>query len=145
MAISLISYASWGRYAYVYKSPLIGDTRATAFSGDYWGACLSEAVKALPAYVPKHAVVYADDYKGSAVLAARRFRESRFASIPGYGDYDWTMEYPTQLPWYAVVFNRAGTIEGILAKVTEGKLRILWHSTMPPGDTACYLLEAVRG
>jgi hypothetical protein len=144
VASSLASYASWGRYAYVYKSPLVGDTRASAFSGDYWGACLSEAVKALPAYVPKHAVVYADDYLGSAVLAARRYHESRFASIPDYGDYDWTKAYPSQPPWYAVVFNRAGTIEGVLANVTAGKFQVLWHSTMPPGDKACYLLEAAR-
>jgi hypothetical protein len=29
VVVSLASYASWGRYAYVYKSPVIGDTRAT--------------------------------------------------------------------------------------------------------------------
>jgi hypothetical protein len=52
-----ISYAGWGRYAYVYKSPLVGDRSADRFMGDYWGVCVPLAVDALPGRVPAGAEI----------------------------------------------------------------------------------------
>ena len=47
-----LSYVEWGRYSYVYKSPLIGDRHAERFMGDYWAACVPLAIDALAGRVP---------------------------------------------------------------------------------------------
>ena len=77
VASACSSYAHWGRYAYVYKSSLIGDRHAERFMGDYWGACIPLAVGALADRVPVGAPVVVPGPLDPALIQYARLRAGR--------------------------------------------------------------------
>jgi hypothetical protein len=144
VATSLVSYAHWGRYAYVYKSPLIGDRSSSRFSGDYWGVCVPLAVRALEDLVPIGSEVVVPQPLDAALLQYQRLREGRCSSRPSFGPY--LLEKFTRSPRYhAILYNRLGYNDGAIAAARNGKASILWQATMPPGDPACVLVEVTPG
>jgi hypothetical protein len=136
---ALISYAGWGRYAYVYKSPLVGDRSADRFMGDYWGACVPLAVSALPDHVPAGAEVAVPGPTDAARAEVDRLRAGPFAR-PGFGPYR-IVGQPTRWPAYLILTNRNDNAPRLRA-VAEGRARELWRAVMPPGDPACLLVES---
>jgi hypothetical protein len=138
-ATALSSYAHWGRYAYVYKSSLIGNRGAHRFMGDYWGACVPLAVDALAGRVPAGAQVIVPGPLDPALIQYQRRREGPHA-WPGFGPYKILRE-PVGWPAYMILNNRNGRNDPGLRAVQEGHGRELWRSVMPPGDSACVLIE----
>lgn len=147
---ALASYMNWGKYAYVYKSPLIGARDAELFLGDYWGACIEEAVTALPDYIPPGAPVQVDGVPISAGLVEQRHRWGRWSDHPDFGPYRWlTQRHSPRPPFAAISFNRPYTgpapgPQGMhtrhLQAVEAGRAQLLWSTDMPPDDTACVLV-----
>lgn len=137
---SLAAYGQWGRYAYVYKSPLIGDRSAARFMGDYWGVCIPLAVRALPGRVPADAEVVIPDAYDAAAAQYDRLRQGRFSGISGFGPYRLERASPSPHA-YAILYNRMGASDQAIALVPSGRVKILWIATMPPGDPACVLVE----
>jgi len=132
------SYVHWGRYAYVYKSSLIGDRHAERFMGDYWAACVPLAIDALAGRVPAGAPVVVPGPLDPALIQYARRREGPHA-WPGFGPYRIVRE-PVGWPAYVILNNRSGRHEPALRAVAEGHARELWRTTMPPGDPACLLI-----
>lgn len=136
---SLGSYAHWGRYAYVYKSSLIGDRSAHRFMGDYWGACVPLAVDALAGRIPAGAPVVVPGPLDPALIQYARLRAGPRAE-PGFGPYRIVRE-AVVWPAYYILNNRSGRHEPALRAVAEGRARELWRTAMPPGDPACLIIE----
>jgi len=137
---SLAAYAQWGRYSYVYKSPLIGDRSAARFTGDYWGVCVPLAVRALEDLVPVGAEVVVPAPYDAASAQYQRLRQGRFSGRPSFGPY--RLERSTKSAQYtAILYNRLGFNDAAIADARSGRARILWSATMPPGDPACVLVE----
>ncbi len=139
VATSISSYAHWGRYAYVYKSSLIGPRGAHRFMGDYWGACVPLAIDALAGRVPAGASVIVPGPLDPALIQYQRRREGPRA-WPGFGPYKILRE-AAGWPAYLILNNRNGHNDPGLRAVEEGHARELWRSVMPPGDPACVLVE----
>jgi hypothetical protein len=140
---SLASYGQWGRYAYVYKSPLIGDRSGARFMGDYWGVCIPLAVRALAGRVPADAEVVIPAAYDAAAIQYDRLRQGRFSGIPDFGPY--RLESSSSSPHaYAILYNRMGFSDRAIALVPGGRVKVLWTATMPPGDPACMLVEYTR-
>jgi hypothetical protein len=133
------SYAHWGRYAYVYKSSLIGDRHADRFMGDYWGACVPLAVGALAERVPAGAPVVVPGPLDPALIQYARLRAGPHAR-PGFGPYG-IVRGAASWPAYVILNNRSGRHEPALRAVAEGRARELWRTVMPPGDPACLIIE----
>lgn len=141
-ASSLISYAAWGRYSYVYKSPLVGDVRSSRFMGDYWGLCLPLAVRALDGRVPPSMDVLWDGPIETADAENARLVQSTLSRVPGFATYRFRQEGAFTPPFAAVASNRLGQHLGsVLRDVAKGRARLLWEGDMPPGEPACVLAE----
>jgi hypothetical protein len=135
-----VSYAGWGRYAYVYKSPLVGDRSADRFMGDYWGVCVPLAVDALAGRVPAGAEVVVPEPTDAARAQYDRLRAGPFAR-PGFGPYR-IVRQRTTWPAYLILTNRLGDDAAGIRAAAQGLGRELWRAEMPPGDPACVLLAA---
>ncbi len=136
---SFASYVHWGRYAYVYKSPLIGDQSAARFEGDYWGACVPLAVAALEGRVPTGAEVVISEPLDAALGEYNRLRESPLRARPGFGPYR-LVSRPARPGDTRIVYNRNGGNAEVLRAVREGRAKLLWQTAMPPGDPACVIV-----
>lgn len=135
-----VSYVGWGRYAYVYKSPLVGDRSADRFMGDYWGVCVPLAVDALAGRVPAGAEIVVPEPTDAARAQYARRRAGPLAR-PGFGPYQIVAQ-PSVWPAYLILTNRLGDDAPAIRAAAEGRARELWRAVMPPGDPACVLLEA---
>jgi hypothetical protein len=138
VASAFSSYVHWGRYSYVYKSPLIGDRHADRFMGDYWAACVPLAIDALAGRVPASAPVVVPGPLDPALIQYARRRAGPHAQ-PGFGPYQIVRE-PLGWPAYVILNNRSGRHEPALRAVAEGRARELWRTMMPPGDPACLII-----
>jgi hypothetical protein len=137
---SLASYAQWGRYSYVYKSPLIGDRSSSRFTGDYWGVCVPLAVRALPEFVPPESEVVVPAPYDAAAIQYQRLRQGRFSAPPGFGPYRLERAARSE-HHYAILYNRMGFNDKAIEEARNGRGKILWRAIMPPGDPACVLVE----
>jgi hypothetical protein len=134
VAASLAAYAQWGRYSYVYKSPLVVGSGSERFMGDYWGVCVPLAVRALAGLVPHGTDVLIDGPQDVAVLESER--------IPGFGPYRFRLDGLFKPPFAAISTNRFGQhLDLLLRDAASGRARLLWQASMPPGETACALAE----
>ncbi len=135
---SLVSYAGWGRYSYVYKSPLIGDRSANRFMGDYWGVCVPLAVASLQGRVPPGAEVVVSAPYDAALAEYQRLRDSRLLARAGFGPYQLVSQPSTPSPYF-ISYNRMGYSDAALQDVREGRATLIWQTLMPPGDPACVI------
>jgi hypothetical protein len=140
LATSLGSYARWGRYSYVYKSPLLGDQSAGRFEGDYWGVCVPLAVSALQGRVPPGSEVVVSAPYDAARAEYDRLRQSRFRARLDFGPYS-LVSRPPRPGDYNIVYNRNGGDAGTLDAVRDGRAALLWQTSMPPGQPACLIVR----
>jgi hypothetical protein len=145
VAASLASYARWGRYSYVYKSPLIGSSSSEQFMGDYWGLCVPLAVRALNGRVPPGTDVLVDGPDDVVALENAKLTGSTFGRVPGFGPYSFRTDGEFKPPFAAISTNRFGQhLDGVLGDAAAGRAKILWSSPMPPGEPACVLAEYLK-
>ncbi len=144
IASSLLSYAGWGRYAYVYKSPLVGNRHADRFSGDYWGVCVPLAVAALEGRVPPGAEVVVFEPYDAAVAEYQRLREGRWSRRPGFGPYRFVRKSSSPTAVY-ILYNRNGFNARAVQAVHDGSATLVWQTSMPPGDPACIIVSGPHG
>ena len=139
-AASLFAYVQWGRYSYVYKSPLSGNRSAARFMGDYWGVCVPLAVSALEGRVPPDAEVVVPAPYDAAMAQYRHLREGRFNARPGFGPYR-LVRRPSGPDAYEILYNRNEFNAPALRDVAEGRATLVWQTAMPPGDPACVIVR----
>ncbi len=141
LVASLVSFVTWTRFSYVYKSPIIGDISPSRFMGDYWGSCLNPMFRLLDKHVPKGGVLYIPGPVRSAGWIQKRLRDSLAVGDPSYGPYHIDWRVPAQRPYFAIVIQRVGTIEPFLSDLVEGRARLLETVPMPGDEPACLLVS----
>ena len=71
LASALLALASWGKYAYVYKDPILLGAANEDFMGDYWGAASGAMAQALYDHVPERLLRRGDDSRRRPAGRAR--------------------------------------------------------------------------
>jgi hypothetical protein len=139
MVASLSSYVYWGKYSYVYESPLIGRINPHAFTDEYLAVCLGDGVKALKGRVPSGYTVAA--FYGLPLVRAHdeRLRNGFISQDPEYGTYTFVQDKPTTRPFAALSYNHFGIYGGVMDDIRNGKAKLLWQAVMPPHNPACVL------
>jgi hypothetical protein len=138
---SLWSYVQWGPYSYIYKTPLIGKTRAQGFMGEYWGVCLPGAVSALKGRVPPETEVWMIGWFGPMRLQRDRIQNSTLFGDPEWGPYPLQETKPETSPYAAIFINRHGWgMDYGLRDLESGKATFVWSSDLPTGKPACLVV-----
>jgi|GEM_PF-2805684 len=128
IAISSIwSYAQFGKLAYVYKSPLVGDRRSSAFMGDYWGVSVGAGAKALYDYVPDGSTVVIMGPRDALILELQRFDNDPLRRPKKLKTFYVEDSTQTKVPLYVLAISRNGMNVPILRDVEEGKATMLWQ------------------
>lgn len=143
-----LEYVRWGRFAYVYKSPVVGDVSAERFSGDYWGVCVTEAFDIARRRLPQGAQVFVDGPWEIVAIQLNRFARSRIVGDPGVRG--WSHPNPDRLalekPIVVVAINRLDGFRRLdeLYRENPDSSEIA-RVSMPPGSPACRVGFFPRG
>lgn len=137
-----ISYWQWGRYSYVYKSPLIGQVEAGDFSADYWGACLSKAFASLKGKVPDQTTLISSDPEALAPLEKMRLTRSLYFKDASYEKFMFASKKKLPSTPYVWLFRSDfGKFDvRTEAALKSGRATLLWDDRLPSGEMACSVL-----
>lgn len=135
-----LALASWGKYAYVYKDPLLPHAGNDDFMGDYWGASSGAMAQALYDHVPSgsYVVVMAVPYPLLAELERRETSLLVHAALPK--SFQLEDKGPPSGAFYVIATNRNGVSRRILEDVASGRARQIWSEEMPPGHSVAAVL-----
>lgn len=131
-----VTYIQWNTYAYVFKSVLAGNISASRYTGDYWGVCINDAVRALKDVAPPGPFTVAVNSVADAQLS--RLKGGTLSRLPGYEPYSIGTAAPGK-PQVSIVLNRLG-MQNFEADRREGRANLLWVEMLPSGDAACMIL-----
>ncbi|KKW38958.1 hypothetical protein A2454_03860 [Candidatus Peribacteria bacterium RIFOXYC2_FULL_55_14] len=136
MVWSTGAYIYWGKYSYVYKSPVILNTKPDQFNGDYRGACITNAIDALQDHVPHGATVTIYNNPMEVLHQQRR----PLHGTPRKRQYHFRTSRP-EAPPYAFIQKHPTLLKetNLLQDVEEGRAQLLWAEFMPPGSPACVI------
>jgi len=143
LIFSSFSYTSWGRYSYVYKSPLVINRSSNAFLGDYWGTCFAKAVTVLPDVLPENVKTVHSSLNHVSILQARRLTNSVLYANVSFPTYEWVTQ-PVPEKYAHIEFNR---FKNVMERFNDSRHpTLLWSDTLPPGETACaiFLYPPIR-
>lgn len=129
MAFSIPSYVSWGRYMYVYKTPLISDQMAAGFMGDYWGTCIPLAITELDKQVDKPVSV-----QTIGPWSVVEYQASRLKKLVFLPSQDGAPPPAYRLVLYRTHWQGAWDTDPALWKS-------IWSDSMPRGGKACELFS----
>lgn len=133
---ALVSYASWNRYAYVYKNPLLGSTSPQRFTGDYWGLCVNPTMLALKGKVPPTTPIAIFGPSGIGPQQLDRLRESRLAADPAYSGHKIVEIQDAKNPVVLIGVNRMDMLPVIGQFLQKGG-QLVHEERMPPGEPSC--------
>jgi hypothetical protein len=131
---------SWGKYAYVYKDPLLPRTANEDFMGDYWGACSGAMAQALYDHVPDGSTVVVITPLDSLLEELKRREDSLLVGAPRPKSFRLEDKGPPSGPFYVVAMNRNGVNRRVLEDLAAGRAREIWSERMPPGDAVAAVL-----
>lgn len=140
---ALWSYGHWARYAYVYKSPLVGDTSGRRFMGDYWGLCVAPMIADLKGRVPTPVDIAVAGPSGNALLEIERLRTSLAVKDPAYDGFRFRELAQMGRPAVVIAINRLlingqDVMTQLKGLVAAGQAQVVGTQTMEPGEDACY-------
>ncbi len=138
LVTTLAALASWGKYSYVYRSPLLR-TAAEDFKGDYWGVSSGAMAQALYDLVPDGAYVVVAALPEPVTLEVERRQTSRLVGTLPPKWFRLELKGPSSGEFYVVATNRNGTNHRILEDIAAGRARELWRDPVPGGDPAAVL------
>ena len=138
LASTLFAVASWGKYAYVYRDPLLR-TAAQDFKGDYWGVSSGAMAQALYDHVPDGAWVVVAALPEPVQLEVDRRLTSRLFRGTPRKQFRLELKGPDSGAFYVVATNRNGTNRRVLEDIQAGRARELWRDAVPDGDPAAVL------
>ena len=141
LILSGMTYAQWGRYSYIYQSPLVGHT---LFTGDYWAVCTSDMINELPHYVPEGARIGYLMPPPIVRLQLNRLHNSTYPPLKNFPDYSFEELDPSHyMPpenGYVLSLNRFDRGEIERADLNSGRAKQVFALTLPTKETACRLL-----
>lgn len=146
---SLLSYARWTRYSYVYKSPIIGDTSGAAFMGDYWGMCVTPLIAELKGKVPPDSEITIVGPGGIGQLALDRLNEGLFTKEEGFAGFRYQEPQRIGRPAVVIAINRRlingyDMMADLKRGVAAGQMIPVKSLEMPPGEDACFAVLLPR-
>lgn len=133
---ALVSYASWTRYSYVYKSPLIGNISTQRFTGDYWGLCVDPTMLALKGKVPPNTPIAIFGPSGIGPQQLDRLRDSRLAADPAYSGHSIVEIQDAKNPVVLIGVNRMEMLPVVGQFLQKGG-QLVAEERMPPGEPSC--------
>ncbi len=131
---------SWGKYAYVYKNPLLPRSANEDFMGDYWGAASGAMAQALYDHVPSGSYVVVIAPLDSLLEELRRRESSLLVHAPEPKSFHLEDRGPSSGPFYVVAMNRNGVDRLVLEDIGAGRAREIWSERMPPGRSVAAVL-----
>jgi hypothetical protein len=138
LAATVATIAGWGKYAYVYRSPLLR-TAAEDFKGDYWGVSSGAMAQALYDHVPDGAYVVVAALPEPVTLEVERRQTSRLVRAQPPKWFRLELKGPPEGDFYVVATNRNGTNHRILEDIAAGRAREIWRDAVPGGDPGAVL------
>jgi hypothetical protein len=138
LVTTFATVASWGKYSYVYRSPLLR-TAAEDFKGDYWGVSSGAMAQALYDHVPDGAWVVVAALPEPVTLEVERRQTSRPVRADPPKWFRLELKGPPAGDFYVVATNRNGTNHRILEDIAAGRARELWRDAVPGGDPGAVL------
>ncbi|MBS1983393.1 MAG: hypothetical protein JST16_04405 [Bdellovibrionales bacterium] len=133
----LWSHVEWGRYAYVYKSALVGDRNADRFMGDYWGACVAQVMESLPGKVDPRSDIVIIGPSGIGPVLLERMNSSRVVGRSGFEGFHIKDLDQAHNPAVLIGINRAGMLGPVQSAIVAGKAKEIARVIMPPDNIAC--------
>ena len=140
LASAAWAVGSWGKYAYVYKDPLLPRSANEDFMGDYWGAASGAMAQALYDHVPSGSYVVVIAPLDSVLEELERRERSLLMHAPEPKRFQLEDRGPSSGPFYVVAMNRNGVDRRVLEDIREGRAREVWRERMPPGDSVAAVL-----
>jgi hypothetical protein len=138
LVATLAAVGSWGKYSYVYRSPLVR-TAAEDFKGDYWGVSSGAMAQALYDHVPDGAYVVVAALPEPVTLEVERRQTSRLVRARPPKWFRLELKGPPEGAFYVVATNRNGTNHRILEDIAAGRAREIWRDEVPDGDPGAVL------
>ena len=133
-----VALASWGKYSYVYRNPLLG-TAAEDFKGDYWGVSSGAMAQALYDHVPDGAWVVVAALPEPVTLEVERRQTSRLVRARPPKWFRLELKGPPEGDFYVLATNRNGTNHRIMEDIAAGRATELWRDPVPGGDPGAVL------
>lgn len=140
LASAAYAVGSWGKYAYVYKDPLLPRSANEDFMGDYWGAASGAMAQALYDHVPSGSYVVVIAPLDSLLEELQRRETSLLVHAPQPKTFHLEDRGPASGPFYVVAMNRNGVDRRVLEDIREGRAREVWRESMRPGDSVAAVL-----
>lgn len=139
LASAALALASWGKYAYVYKDPLLRVTNED-FMGDYWGAASGSMAQALYDHVPSGSYVVVIAPPDPLLDELQRRETSLLMAAPAPKSFQLEDRGPASGPFYVIAMNRNGIDRKVLEDISAGRARQVWVESMPPGNAVAAVL-----
>ena len=139
LASAAFALASWGKYAYVYKDPLLHVTNED-FMGDYWGAASGAMAQALYDHVPSGSYVVVIAPPDPLLDELQRRESSLLMAAPAPKSFQLEDRGPPSGPFYVIAMNRNGIDRKVLEDIAAGRARQIWAESMPPGNAVASVL-----
>lgn len=140
LASAAVAVASWGKYAYVYKNPLLPHASNEDFMGDYWGAASGAMAQALYDHVPGGSWVVVIAPPDPLLEELRRRETSLLAGVPVAKSFRLEDRGPAAGPFYVVAMNRNRVSRRVLEDIAAGRAKEIWRERMPPGSAVAAVL-----
>ena len=140
--VGTTSYIGWGRYGYVYTSPLFYGG-VLHLSGDYWGVCLPQGVNELARRIPLGTPVNIGFPKHLGYLEAARLSNPHAAAYDPNFNYVLYAHMPANWPEsgaHAVISSfshRTWSTRYIFHDLAEGKAQHVWSASVPTDEVLC--------
>jgi hypothetical protein len=133
------SFVGWGRYAYIYMSPLMINRDAGDFSGDYWGICVNDVIRVLPDVAPDDTRLVMGGIIEIADIELARHRENPLLTDSRYDAYQTSFTVPSSGSYLYLTINRLNAHQQTLDDIAVGKAEEVYVSRLPLGEVGCVL------
>jgi hypothetical protein len=140
LVASLASTVAWGKYSYVYRSPLLR-TAPEDFKGDYWGVSSGAMAQALYDHVPDGAWVAVAALPEPVTLEVERRERSRLVRAEPPKRFRLEHKGAPSGEFYVLATNRNGTNHRILEDIAAGRALELWRDPVPGGEAGAVLAK----
>ena len=140
LASALLAAATWGKYAYVYKNPILPRAANEDFMGDYWGASSGAMAQALYDHVPSGSWVVVMTPLDALLDELARRETSRLVAARVPLSFRLEDRGPPSGPFFVVATNRNRMSARVLEDVAEGRAKEVWSERMPPGRSVAAIL-----
>ena len=133
--VSLLSYASWGKYSYIYINPLLGMTNKKHFTGDYWEVCMPHAILVSQENAQSNTRVYLRSINPPTYIQLIRLRQGTFFQDRKLARFRSTSKRPERNPYFAI--SNYPDDQRTLEDIETKKASLVWGEKTPLGEYMC--------